>query len=193
MVPGDDGGCEWNPAAFSRGRSSSTTARGTSRRPQDPFGQQGVDSDAYRRPPPGLAVHQQVPGSHPFGLFGAMDTRTGKIAWKIEVPLPAKSGLTVAGDLVFFGESAGKFHAADAETGKILFTFDPRKSKIPTWAAPPLLRAPTSRAGGSSSPTPSAATCRPEQLQHRGPRSGKVGDAIIAFALPDKDDGEDDD
>jgi hypothetical protein len=30
----------------------------------------------------------------------------------------------VAGDLVFFGEGNGKFHAVDAATGKMLFTFD---------------------------------------------------------------------
>lgn len=37
---------------------------------------------------------------------------------------PAKSGVLVAGDLVFFGEGNGKFHAVNAATGQMLFTFD---------------------------------------------------------------------
>ena len=34
------------------------------------------------------------------------------------------SGMGVAGDLVFFSESNGLLHAADAGTGKVLWTFD---------------------------------------------------------------------
>jgi outer membrane protein assembly factor BamB len=59
-----------------------------------------------------------------FGLYGATDTTTGKVVWKIKIAQPAKSGVLIAGDLVFFGEGNGKFHAVDAATGKMLFTFD---------------------------------------------------------------------
>src|SRR5207244_10490467 len=55
---------------------------------------------------------------------GATDTRTGKVVWKIRLPQPAKSGVLVAGDVVFFGEGNGKFDAADAKTGNMLFTFE---------------------------------------------------------------------
>ena len=59
-----------------------------------------------------------------FGIFGATDTTTGKVSWKIQVDQPAKSGMLVAGDLAFFGEGNGKFHSVDARTGEILVTFD---------------------------------------------------------------------
>ncbi len=195
MVPGDDGGCEWNPAAFSP--RTKFVYYGTRYEPTT-FKTRSGNRELIPTPTGDLHLGSRftnkVPGSHPFGLFGAMDTRTGKIAWKIEVPLPAKSGLTVAGDLVFFGESAGKFHAADAETGKILFTFDPRKSKIPNVG------------GAAASPSAYVAGGREFVAYAFGgnvpdrnnfsivdPDAGKVGDAIIAFALPGKGDGEDDD
>jgi outer membrane protein assembly factor BamB len=72
----------------------------------------------------GSSFENKVPGTFPFGLYGVTDTRTGKVAWKIEIEQPAKSGVLVAGDLVFFGEGNGKFRAADAATSDILFTFN---------------------------------------------------------------------
>jgi outer membrane protein assembly factor BamB len=55
------------------------------------------------------------------GVYGATDTTTGKVAWKFPVNGTApNSGVSVAGDLVFFGDSTGLFHAADARTGEIL-------------------------------------------------------------------------
>jgi outer membrane protein assembly factor BamB len=208
MVPGDDGGCEWGPAAFSP--RTKFVYYGTRYEPTT-FKTRSGNKDTIPTPTGDLHLGSRftnrVPGSHPFGLFGAMDTRTGKIVWTFPrvdkkfalAPgekdiLPTKSGLTVAGDLVFFGEGNGKFHAADAETGKILFTFDPRNSKIPNVG------------GAAASPSAYVANGREFVAYAFGgnvpdrnnfaivdPDSGKVGDAIIAFALPDKDDGEDDD
>ena len=51
---------------------------------------------------------------------------SGKVVWKIKVDEPTKSGLVVAGDLVFFGESNGKFRAANARSGQVLWTFNGR-------------------------------------------------------------------
>ncbi len=59
-----------------------------------------------------------------YGLFGATDVNTGRVVWKIRVPQPAKSGVLVAGDLMFFGEGNGRLHGVDARSGKMLFTFD---------------------------------------------------------------------
>ncbi len=111
------------------------------------------------------------------------------------MPLPAKSGLAVAGDLVFFGEGNGKFHAADAERGRILFTFDPAQSRI------------RNVGGAAASPVAYVANGRefiayafggnvPDRnnFTFQDPNSGRVGDAIIAFALPngeEEGDGED--
>ena len=117
------------------------------------------------------------------------------MVWKIEVAQPAKSGLLVAGDLVFFGEGNGKFHAADAKTGKILFTFD-APANVPNAggaAASPVAYMVEGREfvvnafGGN-------ATDRANQ-----PPPNPVGDAIIAFSLPlpekgrDRDDRDDND
>src|SRR6267142_2989112 len=208
MVPGDDGGCEWGPAAFSP--RTKFVYYGTRYEPTT-FKTRSGNKDTIPTPTGDLHLGSRftnrVPGSHPFGLFGATDTRTGKIVWTFpkvgknfalapgeKEILPTKSGLTVAGDLVFFGEGNGKFHAADAETGNILFTFEPRKSKIPNVG------------GAAASPSVYVANGREFVAYAFGgnvpdrnnfaivdPDSGKVGDAIIAFALPDEDAADDDD
>jgi outer membrane protein assembly factor BamB len=126
IMPGDNGGCEWAPAAFSPRTKFvyygarhdpdvfKTHSGNTSLVPQ------AVNGDLHL----GSTFFNHVPGAKPFGLYGATDTRTGKVVWKIRIPQPAKSGVLVAGDLVFFGEGNGKFDAADAKTGEMLFTFD---------------------------------------------------------------------
>ena len=126
IMPGDNGGCEWAPAAFSPRTKFvyygarhdpdvfKTHSGNTSLIPQ------AVNGDLHL----GSTFFNHVPGANPFGLYGATDTRTGKVVWKIRIPQPAKSGVLVAGDLVFFGEGNGKFDAADAKTGEMLFTFD---------------------------------------------------------------------
>ncbi|MDQ6767580.1 MAG: PQQ-binding-like beta-propeller repeat protein [Candidatus Eremiobacteraeota bacterium] len=120
--PGDDGGCEFPPAAFSpRTQFVYYGARYEPALYQTPRSNEGPNDKGLFL---GSKFAEVVPGVRDFGIFGATDTTTGKVAWKIIVPQPAKSGLLVAGDLVFFGEGNGKFHAADSRTGRILFTFD---------------------------------------------------------------------
>jgi hypothetical protein len=58
----------------------------------------------------GSGFEEEVPGVTAFGIFGATDTATGTTAWTINVDQSAKSGVLVAGDLVFFGEANGLFH-----------------------------------------------------------------------------------
>jgi quinohemoprotein ethanol dehydrogenase len=120
-----------------------------------------------------------VPGQTPHGVYGAIDTRTGKIAWTDPMTqgLNPDSGIGVAGDLVFFGESNGQLHAADAGTGKILWTFD--ASKVPN-------------AGGATA-SPAFYVINGKEYVVYGfggePNESPVlGDAVIAFALPDHDD-----
>lgn len=111
------------------------------------------------------------------------------MVWKIRVPQPAKSGVLVAGDLMFFGEGNGKFHAVDARTGEMLFTFDAPASV-------------TNAGGAAASPIAYLAEGRefsvnafggnvPDRNNFTGNCPGvgrecdnRVGDAIIAFALP---------
>jgi alcohol dehydrogenase (cytochrome c) len=59
------------------------------------------------------------------GVYGAINTLTGKVAWSIPILTSTpSSGVTVAGDLVFFGDSTGLFYAANAATGEILWVYD---------------------------------------------------------------------
>jgi outer membrane protein assembly factor BamB len=59
------------------------------------------------------------------GVYGAINTLTGKVAWSIPIISSAPtSGMTVGGDLVFFGDNDGIFYAASAATGEILWVFD---------------------------------------------------------------------
>jgi glucose dehydrogenase len=87
------------------------------------------------------------------------------------------SGIAVAGDLVFFGESNGLFHAADARTGKILWTFD--ASKVPN------------AGGANASPAIYVVDGREYVAYGFGGEPGEspvLGDVVIAFALPKRDD-----
>jgi quinohemoprotein ethanol dehydrogenase len=181
IVPGDDGGCEWNPAAFSP--RTNFIYYGTRYEPTlfktRPNNTDLVNGFLHL----GSSFINKVPGSNPFGIFGATDTRTGKVVWKIEVAQPAKSGVLVAGDLVFFGEGNGKFHAVDARRGRILFTFD-APANVPDAggaAASPIAYLVNGREfivnafGGN-------VTDRANQ-----PPPNPVGDAIIALSLPEKE------
>jgi quinohemoprotein ethanol dehydrogenase len=175
IAVGDDGGCEGIPAAFS---------------PRTHFIYYGAryEPAMYHTFPAntgpnagglflGSTFAEVIPGVTDFGIFGATDSRTGKIVWKIEVAQPAKSGMLVAGDLVFFGEGNGKFHAVDAATGKMLFTFD--GTSVPN--------------GGGAQAAPVAYVVGGKEfvvnafggnVPDRQFAPNPVGDAIIAFSIP---------
>jgi outer membrane protein assembly factor BamB len=83
------------------------------------------------------------------------------------------SGIGVAGDLVFFGESQGLLHAADASTGQILWTFD--ASTVPN-------------AGGANGSPAFYVINGKEYVAYGfggepGEGPGVLGDVVIAFAL----------
>jgi quinohemoprotein ethanol dehydrogenase len=59
------------------------------------------------------------------GVYGAINTLTGKVAWSIPILTSTpSSGMTVAGDLVFFGDASGLVYGVSASTGEILWVFD---------------------------------------------------------------------
>ncbi|MGA7731785.1 MAG: PQQ-binding-like beta-propeller repeat protein [Chloroflexia bacterium] len=111
-----------------------------------------------------------------YGLFDAVDTTTGKIAWKMQVPERVVSGITVAGDLVFMGESNGKFNALDARSGQVLWTYTPDRDGV----------------GGANGSSAVYVEGGREYVvmafggntQVRSGQISPVGDALIAFALP---------
>ena len=161
LQPFFDGGMEWPPAAYS---------------PRTHF----IYSHS-RYLPQGVGLNEAADflgsaANQGHGVYGAIDTRTGKIAWKIPVTLAPDSGVGVAGDLVFFGESTGLFHAVDARTGEMLWTFN--SSTVP-------------KAGGATaSPAFYVVNGREYVAYGFGGNpfeSPLLGDAIIAFALPDHD------
>ena len=192
IMPGDNGGCEWNPAGYSPRTKYvyygarhdpdvfKTHSGNTSLIPE------AVNGDLHL----GSTFINHVPGAKPFGLYGATDTRTGKVVWKIQIPAPAKSGVVVAGDLVFFGEGNGKFDGVDAKTGKMLFTFN-AAANIPNAggaAAGPIAYLVDGRefivnAFGGNVPDRSI-TANGNCLGGGHICDNPVGDAFVAFALP---------
>jgi quinohemoprotein ethanol dehydrogenase len=177
LVPvGDEGGCEgMDAAAFSPrtkfiyyGARYEPTTFQTSPTNTGP----GPDSMFL-----GSTAAEVIPGVTSFGIFGATDSTTGKVVWKINVAQPANAEMLVAGDLAFFGEGNGKFHAVDAATGKILFTFDGT----------------TVHNGGGAQGAPVAYVVKGKEFivnDFGGNESDRqfapnpVGDAVIAFSLP---------
>jgi PQQ-dependent dehydrogenase (methanol/ethanol family) len=66
-----------------------------------------------------------IPGEEQYGLFSAIDLKTGKIAWQNKVPQPMMGGsLSTAGGLTFTGEGNGNFNAYESRTGKLLWQFN---------------------------------------------------------------------
>lgn len=60
-----------------------------------------------------------------YGHVKAFDPMTGREVWRWDAPHPiVASVLTTAGDLVFVGEPSGMFHALDARTGAVLWSFN---------------------------------------------------------------------
>jgi alcohol dehydrogenase (cytochrome c) len=80
---------------------------------------------------------QQVPDEPGQKVLRAIDIRTGKVAWELPQTGPANSWggtLATAGGLVFFGEDSGSLAAADAQTGRLLWTFPTHQ----VWKASPM-------------------------------------------------------
>jgi len=76
-------------------------------------------------------------GEKPRRILKAIDIRTGKIAWNLPQPGPAESWggtLSTVTGLVIFGEEGGALMAADAVTGKPLWSFQTNQ----TWKASPM-------------------------------------------------------
>jgi glucose dehydrogenase len=156
------GGMEWPPAAYSP---RTNMFYSHARYKPVAWGQTSDNTNNTYGAPPGV--------SH--GVYGAVNLTTGTVAWTIPIlTIAPDSGMTVAGDLVFFGDGAGLFYSASAATGEILWVFD--ATTVPN-------------AGGA---TASAAVYEIGGVEYvvygfgGDPGYGSViqGDAVIAFALP---------
>jgi PQQ-dependent dehydrogenase (methanol/ethanol family) len=173
--PFGSGGMEWPPAAYSprtgmfySHANNSPTNFAIANDPA--LGDTGNFFDMYR----GGQVQFSSPPGVSHGVYGAVNPATGKVAWTIPtLTTQPDSGMTVAGDLVFFGDSTGLFYAASAATGEILWVFD-------GWTVP-------HATGGDSS----AAIYEINGVEYvvygfggEPGQSFELGDAVIAFALP---------
>jgi alcohol dehydrogenase (cytochrome c) len=82
-------------------------------------------------------TQRKAPDEKAERILKAIDIRTGKIAWELPQPGPAESWggtLTTATGLVIFGEEGGALMAADAVTGKPLWSFNTNQ----LWKASPM-------------------------------------------------------
>jgi quinohemoprotein ethanol dehydrogenase len=173
-----NGGMEWPAAAYSPRTNMiyshanySPWASGTTNTPANyacPGGNIGVTlvspCGVSIAPPPGVN----------YGVYGAVNLTTGTVGWTIPITttLP-DSSVSVAGDLVFFGDSTGIFYAASAATGEILWVFD--ANTVPD-------------VGGGNG---GAAIYEINGVEYvvygfggEPGSSFQLGDAVIAFALP---------
>ena len=103
-----------------------------------------------------------APDPKPERILKAIDIRTGAIAWELPQPGPAYSWggtLSTATGLVIFGEDGGGLMAADAVTGKPLWSFQTNQ----TWKASPMTYV----------------------FDNKQYIAIAVGQSIVAFGLPD--------
>ena len=120
MLPGANGGAEWNPVAYSP--------------------ETGLAYILALHQPMNYIVHSvpwekgklwlgsafvAIPGEDQWGRVAAVNPETGKIAWQYDTDDPLIGGaLATAGGLVFFGEPNGNFNAVDASNGRLLWQFN---------------------------------------------------------------------
>ena len=79
----------------------------------------------------------QAPDEPAQRVLRAIDIQTGKIAWELPQPGPVTSWggvLSTAGGVVIFGEDSGSLMAADASSGKPLWSFQTNQN----WKASPM-------------------------------------------------------
>jgi quinohemoprotein ethanol dehydrogenase len=168
MQPADEGGQEWPPSAYSpRTKFLYQHARYIPRVFQtSPTNISGGNFPGWG------STTDDVTGITEYGLVGAVDTTTGKIAWQIKLTDPPDCGWVVAGDVGFFGEVNGMFHGVDAATGQILWTFN--ALTIP------------GAGGATAGPIAYMVDNREYIAMPFGgkPPDAPVGDAVIAFTLP---------
>jgi quinohemoprotein ethanol dehydrogenase len=179
--PFTGGGMEWPPAAYSpRTNMIYSHARYEASNlgvvtPNAAITAAGDTMNFFTLAAAGGITGGAAPSGVNHGVYGAVNLSTGKVAWTIPIlSIEPDSGVSVAGDLVFFGDGTGLFYAASAATGEILWVFD--ATTVPN-------------AGGA---TASAAVYEVGGVEYvvyafggdPGFGSFTQGDAVIAFALP---------
>ncbi|CAN5815876.1 PQQ-dependent methanol/ethanol family dehydrogenase [soil metagenome] len=164
MLPGANGGAEWSPIAIDPNLNYAFVAG-----LHQPMHYK-VHSAPWEKGRLWLgSAFVAIPGEEQYGLYSAVDLRTGKIAWQNKVPQPMMGGaLATAGGLTFTGEGNGNFNAYDSKSGKLLWQFN---------------------GGAGCNSAPMTFTHGGEQLVAVAcggnfQLSYPLGDAVIVFGLP---------
>jgi PQQ-dependent dehydrogenase (methanol/ethanol family) len=120
MLPGANGGAEWSPIAIDPTLDYAFVAA-----LHQPMHYK-VHSAPWEKGRLWLgSAFVAIPGEEQYGLYSAVDLKTGKIAWQNKVPQPMMGGaLATAGGLTFTGEGNGNFNAYESKTGKLLWQFN---------------------------------------------------------------------
>ncbi len=120
MLPGANGGVEWNPMAV-----NPKTRMAYAANLHQPMTYH-VEEAEY----PGGdklwlgGAFKVIPGEKQWGRLAAVNIDSGKLVWKADTAQPLMGGvLATAGDLVFTGEGNGWFNAYDARNGNKLWSF----------------------------------------------------------------------
>lgn len=183
VIPGLHGGATWSGASYDPTRKyvyvNTNNAPYMMQLIRRGEGQYGIAGYGY------FEDHEGYPAiKPPWGMVTAIDMKTGEFAWQVplgEFPALAAKGygktgtenfggtIVTAGGLVFIGGSKDeKFHAFDADTGKLLW-----EHKLP--------------AGGYATPSTYVVNGRQFVTIAAGgggkPRTAS-GDAFVTFALP---------
>jgi quinohemoprotein ethanol dehydrogenase len=125
----------------------------------------------------GSSEEAPMAGVQQYTLVGATSTSTGKVVWSIKYPQVDSSSMAVGGNLLFYGTDDGRFRAVSASTGAQLWSFNGSTVHDAGGAdAPPAIYMVNGREyvveafGGN--------------FNDRFATNSQVGDAVIAFALP---------
>jgi alcohol dehydrogenase (cytochrome c) len=120
MLPGANGGAEWSPIAIDQTLGYAFVAA-----LHQPMHYK-VHNAPWEKGRLWLgSAFVAIPGEEQYGLYSAVDLKSGKIAWQNKVPQPMMGGaLATAGGLTFTGEGNGNFNAYDSKTGKLLWQFN---------------------------------------------------------------------
>lgn len=119
MAPGANGGASWSPVAYSP-RTGFAYVPATH--------QPMIFTRAFQPKEPGRlwlgGSFILDPDESAWGVFSAIDVRTGEIVWQRQSPAPlAGAALVTAGDVVFVGQGSGTLDAFDATDGTLLWQF----------------------------------------------------------------------
>jgi alcohol dehydrogenase (cytochrome c) len=119
MLPGANGGAEWNPIAIHPDLGLAYVAA-----LHQPMLYKTHMAE-YERGRLWLgSAFIAIPTEAQWGNVSAVDLNTGKIAWQVKTEQPMMGGVTAtAGGLVFTGEGNGWFKAYDAKSGAVLWQF----------------------------------------------------------------------